>query len=56
MNQDVLRKLHELSGSTDPFGYWYANNLLQFRRLFGLKYSPCTPEESKAFTKWLKNQ
>ncbi len=53
MNQEALRKLHKVSGSSDPFGYWYATKLLEFRRLFGLKYRPCTPEESKALLKWL---
>lgn len=48
-----LQQLHQLSGSREPYSYWYATNLLEFRRLFGLQYRPCTPQERKAFGNWL---
>lgn len=56
MKDKDLRVLHKRSGSVELFSFWHAAELKQFRRLFGLKYRPNTPEERAAFCSWIESQ
>lgn len=56
MSDRRFRLLHRAIGSKELFSYWYASELLQFRRLFGLRHRPGSTSEADAFFWWLKHQ
>ena len=56
MSDKRFRELHHDTGSKEMFSYWFATELLQFRRLFGLRYRPGSALENDAFFDWLKRQ
>lgn len=56
MNDKRFRELHYASGSREMFSYWYATYLLEFRRLYGLRYRPGSGLEADAFHTWLQRK
>ena len=56
MSDKRFRELHHEIGSKELFSFWYATELLNFRRLFGLRYRPGSATETDAFFAWLQRQ